>query len=101
MLAAQELLGDGDTLPLAAGKLAGVEIAAVLQAEPVEERQGFLDSVLTAQAGTSRRQLQVSQYGAVLEQRIALRDDADHAALHGLGIGADGHGAGIGRIDRK
>src|ERR1019366_87475 len=89
MLAAQELLGDGDTLALAAGQLAGVEIAAVLQAEPVEEGQGLFDSVLAAQAGTSRRQLQVSQYSAVLEQRVVLRDNADHAALDGLGIGAD------------
>src|ERR1035438_5246238 len=70
--ARQEIGRAGNALPLSAGELARVEIAAVLHAKPVEERQRLGDGVLPAKAATARGKFQISQNGTMLEQRIVL-----------------------------
>src|SRR5262249_23368058 len=99
VLAAEELLGDGDALALSAGELAGIEIGAVFETEALQGSGGFFAGCGATASGGARGELEVAGDGAVLEERIVLRHDSDHAPLEGLAFFAEETLAGVGAMD--
>src|SRR6266849_2453553 len=84
MLTAHELLRDRDALALTTGKLHRIAIGELIQSEPLQHLTRAVEGCLARSAGVARRDYQVSEDGAVLEELIVLKDDADHAGFDGL-----------------
>ena len=101
VLAAQDLLDDGASLALAARQLSGVQIELVFQPELIQQRHDLVagsPGVLFLLAGA---QHEVSEHGAMLEERVTLRDHADLAGPDRAIEAVDGYSARGGLVQSR
>src|SRR5215467_10723388 len=99
MLAAKELLCDGDALPLAAGNLRGIKLRLIEHFQALQVGHYFFVCSLGALIHLLRGKHQVAENGSILKQGIILRDDADHTSLHRRQSGIDQHLSGSRMIE--
>ena len=89
MLAAKKLLGDGVSLALAAGNLRGIELRALDHVQALQVLQYFFMGAVTVFFDLLRGEDQIAENRAIFEQRIILRDDANHSGFDGSQRGID------------
>jgi len=71
---------DGNTLLLAAGKLARIMMRAVFQTNDAKRRHGAVAALPGAEPGQQQRQLDVAERGQHRDEVVELEDEADVAA---------------------
>src|SRR5438046_2541019 len=91
MLAAKKLLGDGDSLALAAGNLRGIELRALDHVQALQVLQYFFVGSVAVFFDLLRGQDQVAENRSIFKQRIILRDNTNHSGFDGSERGIDQH----------
>src|SRR5216684_8650201 len=91
MLAAKKLLGDGDSLALAAGNLRGIELRALDHVQALQVLQYFFVGSVAVFFDLLRGQDQVAENRSIFKQRIILRDDTNHSGFDGSERRIDQH----------
>src|ERR1700674_4532611 len=81
MLAAKKLLGDGDSLALAAGNLRGIELRALEHVQALQVLQCFFMGSVAVFFDLLRGQDQVAENSSIFKKRIILCDYANHSGF--------------------
>src|ERR1700687_6101636 len=89
MLAAKKLLGDGDSLALAAGNLRRVKLRAVEHVQALQVLQNIFMGGVAVFFYLLCGEDQVAENRSILEQRIILLDYANHSGFDGSERGID------------
>src|SRR5580704_10169452 len=91
MLAAKKLLGDGDSLALAAGNLRWIELRALGHVQALQVLQYFFVGSVAFLFDLLRSQDQIAENRSIFKKRIVLRDDTNHSGFDRSEGGIDQH----------